>query len=152
MIEQWGREVGHSSCHSMLNERENEKERRARVAILKRIARYVCSGYKRMRHAARKCTPSSSLAWLARLRKASHIAQNVTGMQGPGGREGEKMLYRPRSSCKGPLKKKRKKKEEGKGETRDFFVRQSESRSSYTENTRPCVLMHMNCIQHRRIQ
>lgn len=74
---------------------------------------------KGMRHAARRCTPSSSLAWLSRLqRRARHVAQNLFACKNTGRREGGEILFRPRSSCDDPSKRKERKskKKEGMGE------------------------------------
>lgn len=71
---------------------------------------------KGMRHATRRCTPSSSLAWLSRLqRRARHVAQNLFACKNTGRREGGEILFRPRSSCDDPSKRKEKKRGKKKG-------------------------------------
>lgn len=71
---------------------------------------------KGMRHAARRCTPPSSLAWLSRLqRRARHVAQNLFACKNTGRREGGEILFRPRSSCDDPSKRKEKKRRKKKG-------------------------------------
>jgi len=103
-------------------EREKEKERRARLEILKHIARYVCSGIKRMRHATQRCTPSSLFAWLARLQR--RVTSRKIYLHATKGERVERFSFgwdRPATVRWG---KKGEKKNEKKGETRRkrFFV------------------------------
>lgn len=109
---------------------------------------------KGMRHAARRCTPSSSLAWLSRLqRRARHVAQNLFACKNTGRREGGEILFRPRSSCDDPSKRKEKKEErrrDGGTRRRQLFVgcgNSPQSRSGHTVKTIVRLMHIMNCIQ-----
>lgn len=106
---------------------------------------------KGMRHAARRCTPSSSLAWLSRLqRRARHVAQNLFACKNTGRREGGEILFRSATIRRKEKRKKEERRRDGGTRRRQLFVgcgNSPQSRSGHTVKTIVRLMHIMNCIQ-----